>query len=116
MLCLLECMQRHTGEIKPPFVRDVQREAPELFKMVESRRKEMIYRYVGKLLDEGRNAGIIRTDIPAELIIEILLAAVNAIMNPQRLSELSLTAREAFSTVTSVIFEGVITETGRSNL
>src|SRR5712692_2179745 len=31
---LLECVQRHTEEIQPPFVRDLQREGPELFKIV----------------------------------------------------------------------------------
>src|SRR5213080_2768793 len=31
---LLACMQSHTEEIQPPFVRDIRREAPELFKLV----------------------------------------------------------------------------------
>src|SRR5258706_12478852 len=30
---LLACMQRHTEEIQPPFVRDIRREAPELFQL-----------------------------------------------------------------------------------
>src|SRR5262249_2142953 len=34
---LLECLQRHTEEIRPPFVRDIQREAPDLFKVVQDR-------------------------------------------------------------------------------
>jgi len=113
---LLECMQRHTGELQPPFVRDVQREAPELFKLAENRRREMIHRYFGTLLNEGTRAGIIRTDIPTELIIEILLAAVDAIINPKRLGELGLTPKEGFTTVIAVIIEGVITETGRAHL
>ena len=33
---LLACMQHHTEEIQPPFVRDIRREAPEIFKLVES--------------------------------------------------------------------------------
>ncbi len=113
---MLECLQRHMGEIQPPFVRDVQREAPELFRLVENRRRDMIHTYFGKLLDEGRTTGVIRSDIPTKIIIEILMAAVDGIINPRRLVELGLTAKEAFSTVTAVIFEGVITETGRSHL
>lgn len=113
---LLECLQRHTGEVQPPFVRDVRREAPELFKLVEGRRREMIHNYFGRLLDEGRRAGIIRTDIPATMITEILLAAVDQIINPQRLEELGLTAREGFTAIIAVIFKGVITDAGRSHL
>jgi AcrR family transcriptional regulator len=113
---LLECIQKHTGEIKPPFVRDVRREAPELFKLAESRRRETIHRYFLRLLNEGRKAGIIRKDIPAKLVMEILLAAVEAIINPQRLEELGLSPKTGFSAIITVIFKGVITERGRSQL
>src|SRR5262245_36497441 len=34
---LLATIQRHIDEIKPPFIRDIQRECPELFQVVESR-------------------------------------------------------------------------------
>ena len=34
---LLACLQRHTEEIRPPFVRDIQREAPDLFQVVQVR-------------------------------------------------------------------------------
>jgi AcrR family transcriptional regulator len=113
---LLGCMQRHLEEIRPPFVRDVRRDAPQMFKMVENRRRDLIHRYFGKLIAEGRQAGIIRKDIPAELIIEILLGTVQAIMNPEKLGELNLTPKVGFSAIITVIFEGVITDTGRSKL
>lgn len=79
---MLARIQRHTEEIKPSFIRDVQRECPELFRVVESRRRELIQRHFGKLLTEGRREGLVRRDIPVHLIIEILLAAVQVIMNP----------------------------------
>src|SRR5258708_2831557 len=41
---LLACLQRHTAEIQPPFVRDVGRDAPEVFRVVERRRRELIER------------------------------------------------------------------------
>src|SRR5215471_7752401 len=54
---LLECVQRHTEEIRPPFVRDIQREAPDLFTVVQARRREVIQRSLSKLLGEGRREG-----------------------------------------------------------
>jgi AcrR family transcriptional regulator len=113
---VLAHVQRHTGEIKPPFLRDLGREAPEIFKLVETRRREIVLRFFGKLLGEGRRAGIIREDIPAELIMEVLLGAVQAIMNPPKMAQLDLTVRTGFSAIISVIFEGIITEKGRSKL
>lgn len=112
---LLACIQRHTEEIQPPFVRDIRREAPDLFKVVESRRRDVIQRHFGKLFVEGARAGIIRKDIPAKLAIEILLAAVQAIMNPPKMEELGLTPNSGFTAIIQVILEGVITKKGRPN-
>lgn len=113
---LLACLQRHTAEVQPAFVRDIQREEPELFKVVDGRRRELIQQHFGKLLSEGRREGLIRKDVPVSLIIEILLAAVQAIMNPPRMAELGLTPTSGFSAILNVILEGVITTEGRSRL
>ena len=70
---LLSNTQRELDEIKPPFVRDMRQKAPQVFKMVERRRAELIERHFGKLFVEGQRAGMVRKDIPAKLMIEILL-------------------------------------------
>lgn len=113
---LLACMQQHTDEIKPPFVRDMQRESPERFKMVEVRRRNVIQRHFGKLLTEGRKAGIIRKDIPTDLILEILLSAVQAIMNPPKIVEWGLTPKSGYSAIVTVILEGVMTDRARATI
>jgi AcrR family transcriptional regulator len=113
---LLASLRSHLEEVRPPFQRDLQREAPEMFKIVENRRRDMIHLHFGKLVQDGQTAGIIREDLPTMLIVEILLAATQAIMNPKKLTELGLTPREGFSAIISLIFRGVITETGRATL
>ena len=113
---LLACAQRHTEEIQPPFLRDIQREAPELFQVVERRRREVIERYFTKLLSEGRREGLIRRDIPVPIIIEILLGTIGAIMNPPKLAELGLTVKSGFHAIITVILEGAITPEGRTKL
>jgi len=107
---LLACVQRHTEEIRPPFVRDIQREAPDMFKLVERRRRTIIRRHFGKLFAAGRKAGVIRTDIPTAHVIEILLAAVQGILNPSKMAELGLTPKTGFSTIITVILDGVIAQ------
>jgi AcrR family transcriptional regulator len=113
---LLACLQRHIDEIKPPFIRDIQRECPELFRVVETRRREVIQRHFGKILADGRREGLVRRDVPVHLIIEILLAAAQAIMNPPKMLELDLTPRSGATAIISVILEGAITPEGRSKL
>jgi AcrR family transcriptional regulator len=110
---LLACMQHHTEEIHPPFVRDIRREAPDIFQLVEQRRRQVIERTFGRLFEEGRRGGIIRKDISARLMIETLLGAVEAIMNPPKMAELGLTPATGYAAIITVILEGVLTEKGR---
>lgn len=113
---LLARVQGHLEEIQPPFIRDLQRDAPEMFKIVETRRRDMMHQHFGKLVGGGQSAGIIRADVPTQVIVEILLGATEAIMNPQRLTELGLAPKDGFSAIITVIFEGAVTETGRATL
>jgi len=110
---LLSNAQRELDEIKPPFVRDIRQKAPQVFKVVERRRAELIERFFGKLFAEGQRSGMVRNDVPAKLLIEILLAAVRETVNPAKLEELGLTPRTAFASVVKVILEGVITKKAR---
>src|SRR6266536_1764854 len=110
---LLANTQRELDEIKPPFVRDMRQKAPDMFKLVERRRAELIERFFGKLFVEGQRTGMVRKDLPAKLMIEILLAAVQAIVNPAKVEELGLTPKTGFASVVKVVLEGVITRKGR---
>ena len=110
---LLASTQRELDEIKPPFVRDMRQKAPQVFKIVERRRAELIQHFFGKLFAEGQRTGMVRRDLPAELMIEILLAAVQAIVNPAKVEGLGLTPKTGFASVLKVVLEGVITPKGR---
>jgi AcrR family transcriptional regulator len=111
---LLACVQRHAEEIQPPFVRDIRREAPEMFELVQSRRRDVIQRYFGKLFDQGQKAAIFRKDVSTRLMIEVLLGATEAIMNPPKMAELGLTPKTGFLAIITVILEGLLTTKGRS--
>jgi AcrR family transcriptional regulator len=113
---LLACVQRHADEIQPAFVRDVRREAPELFKLVEKRRAELLQRHFGRAFAQGRRVGLIRKDIPVKWIIDILLGATQALVNPPKLAELGLTVRGGFAAVISVVLSGVLTDKGKELL
>jgi TetR/AcrR family transcriptional regulator, cholesterol catabolism regulator len=110
---LLAGTRHELDEIKPPFVRDMRQKAPHVFKMFERRRANLIEHFFGKLFVEGQRSGMVRKDLPARVMIEILLAAVQAIVNPTKVEELGLTPRTAFAAVVNVILEGVITRKGR---
>ena len=110
---LLANTQRELDEIKPPFVRDMRQKAPHVFKMVERRRAELIERHFGKLFVEGQRTGMVRKDIPAKLMIEILLTMVQGIMNPPKMQELEMTPKEGFAGIIKIVLEGALTRKGQ---
>jgi TetR/AcrR family transcriptional regulator, cholesterol catabolism regulator len=110
---LLAGTQRELDEIKPPFVRDMRQKAPDVFKLVERRRAALIQRYFGKFFVEGQRSGMVRKDVPAKLIIEILLAMVQSIMNPPKMEELGMMPKEGFTWILKIILEGALTSKGR---
>ena len=111
---LLANMQRELDEIKPPFIRDMRQKAPHVFKVIERRRAALIERFFGKLFIEGQRAGMVRKDVPAKLTIEVLLAIVQAIMNPLKMEELGMTPKEGFAGILTIILEGALTRRGRA--
>ena len=110
---LLAGTQRELDEIKPSFVRDMRQKAPDVFKLVERRRAALIQRYMGKFFVDGQRLGMVRKDVPAKLIIEILLAMVQSIMNPPKMEELGMMPKEGFSGILKIILEGALTAKGR---
>ena len=110
---LLAGTQHELDEIKPPFVRDIRQKTPQVFKGIERRRAALIQRYFGNLFVEGQRAGMVRKDVPAKLIIEILLAMVQSIMNPPKMEELGMVPKEGFAGILKIVLEGALTAKGR---
>jgi AcrR family transcriptional regulator len=110
---LLSNTQRELDEIKPPFVRDMRQKTPHVFKVVERRRAALIERYFGKLFVEGQRAGMVRKDVPAKLMIEILLAMIQSIMNPAKMEELGMMPKDGFAGILKIVLEGALTSKGR---
>jgi hypothetical protein len=91
----------------------MRQKAPQVFAVVERRRAALIERYFGRLFIDGQRAGMVRKDVPAKLIIEILLAMVQAIMNPPKMEDLGMMPKEGFTGILKIVLEGALTRKGR---
>jgi len=112
---LLAGTQRELDEIKPPFVRDMRQKAPQVFQVIERRRAALFQRYFGNLLLAGQRAGMVRKDVPADLIMEILLAVVQAIMNPPKMEKLGMMPKQGFAGILKIVLQGALTPKGRKH-
>jgi AcrR family transcriptional regulator len=113
---LLAVMMRHVGELQPAFIRDLKRDAPELFDLVREKRAGLINVHFGRVMRDGREAGMVRRDVPQRLILEVLLGAVEAIVNPAKLDELNLTPKAAVTVILKILLDGALTKTASGAL
>lgn len=104
---LLECVQENLREVGASFIRDLAKADPEYFQLIQERRREVITRCFGRILRVGQAGGGIRSDIPAELLIDILLASVDAVLTPRSLVERGKLPRDLLDPVLKVFLEGV---------
>lgn len=110
---IVEFLALRHGEVKQPFLRDLQRHAPDIYKLVHNYRMRAIPAIFGKVLEEGRRTGLMRGDIPQELVIESLSVCVQNIINPEVLTRLDLPLRKAFEMILDLLFNGIMTAEGK---
>ncbi len=110
---ILEFLTLRLGEVKQPFFRDLQRHAPEILKLVDNYRMRAIPAIFGKVFEEGQRMGLMREDMPKELVIEMLRVCVQNIINPEVLTRLDLPLRKAFEMILDMLFNGIMTADGK---
>lgn len=93
-----------------PLLEDLQKNAPHIWKEIDDFRAERINDDFGRLIEEGMEKGIFRSDIDRQLILMIYGNAVQTIINPDMLMNLPYSAAQVFETIIKVIFEGILTD------
>lgn len=95
-------------------LQDVQKIAPEIWNEIHDFKKGKIFEKVRRLFEAGFETGIFRNDIDRDIVILVYTNAVESIVNPETLYDLPFTAGQAFESISKIIFEGILTEEGRS--
>lgn len=101
------------GRLSKNGAADLQRIAPDQWQRIEIFRREKILKKIGGLLAQGRSEGLIRTEISDELIMLILLSAVQGVVVPEVLMQHSFSAQDALHGIFHTIFMGILTDDAR---
>ena len=110
---LARFLQSKVGEVSPLFLADIRRYAPECFRVVEEFRARAIPRYFGRLFEEGIRSGHVRRQVNRELLIRMMVLSIQGVIRPETVEELHLRPREALEHILAIIFDGILTPTGR---
>ena len=110
---LARFLQGKLADVSPIFLEDIRRYAPECFQVVEAFRARAIPRYFGRLFEEGIRSGHVRRQVHRDLLIRMLVLSVQGIIRPETVEELHLRPREALEHILAILFDGILTPTGR---
>ena len=70
-------------------------------------------RKTARKVAEGKRHGMIRPDLPDRILIELLCGLAQSVINPEVITRLGVSLREAFDTVFRTVFVGIMTAQGR---
>jgi AcrR family transcriptional regulator len=101
------------SELGQPFLHDLERNAPEIWKEFEQRRSRTVLKALRNLLEEGVKKGAFKSEINSQLLLLIYTTLIQRIMNPETLSQLPLTPPQALAAIREIFFEGALTDKAR---
>lgn len=98
---------------RSPFMKDIERAYPHVWQEFTASRRNNILTSVTTICNEAKRRGILRDDINYDLFTLMYLHCVENIMHPRMGSELSMTAKQIFEMMMTILFGGVLTAKGR---
>jgi AcrR family transcriptional regulator len=113
---LLTGIRKQAQEISPTFARDLAREEPALFERIKTKRREVVGRTFTRILRVGQKAKLIRSDIPADILVEILVGLADSVVVPEKVAARGMAPGEMLTIVLKVFLDGVQTKKGASLL
>ena len=96
-----------------PFMTDIQRFAPVLWKEIDTFRREKVFSKIQQIFRQAKKEGVFREDLDVDLFFLVFTTSLQGIMNPQVLSQQPFSAEEAFKGIFRILYEGALTDEAR---
>ncbi|MGD0038053.1 MAG: TetR/AcrR family transcriptional regulator [Bacteroidota bacterium] len=110
---LLAFIGKQLRRFSHPFMTDVQRFAPALWKEIEIFRRERVLSQLQQMFRQAKMERVFREDLDPDLFFLVLTTTIQGIMNPQVLSQQPFSAEEAFKGIFRILYEGALTDEAR---
>lgn len=91
---------------------EIKKLGPQFWEKVEKLRAREIFSNFGRLIEQGQKEGYV-VPAPKELILQIYIAAIQAVINPDFIVKNEFSTRQAGEMTIEIIFNGVLTEEGK---
>lgn len=91
---------------------DLQIHTPHIWNKLNEYRSEKVYSVLNKLLEQGKNEGLIE-EFPNEIIISSFNSTIQSVVNPEFILANNFSMHQAFETSFEMLMNGILTKQGK---
>jgi AcrR family transcriptional regulator len=110
---LLEFIGAQGEKLHGPMIHDLMRNNPELWQEIKEFRRENPLRDISRLIQEGMEQGIFRSDLNKEVVTHAYVGAIHTMIAPDMFEHLRIPPNEIFKELIKIFFEGIFSPEGR---
>ncbi len=112
----LAFMTSQVGRVQSHVMQDVKRSMPRGWSRIEELRRQTVQTRLAALIGAGMAEGKVRPDLNQHLLVLILLTLVQQIGTPETMAQVPVSTTELFHHITTVFFEGILTDEARADI
>jgi AcrR family transcriptional regulator len=116
MAALFAFLGNRLSQFGPLLLRDIQKNAPRIWKEIEEFRRDKIFRNFKVILAAGRRDGFFREDVDLDLLLQMFTSLIQEFVNPAAVLRSGRSPAATFESVIKVFFQGILTDKGRLDL
>ncbi len=113
---IMMMQRRQSGKLNSLVMDDIRKYAPQIWKEIETLRRERLLSKIELLFKTAREERVFRPSVDDRIVLMMILASVDALVNPETALSMSLSMKELIHSIFGVIFEGALTDEARATI
>ena len=109
---LINILATAAEKVSPKRMDEIRKYFPNLWNEIDSFRTKMMFGNITKVIDQGKSEGLF-IDYPTTIIMNILVASIRNIVNPDFILNNNFSIIEAARYAFKIIIGGIVTEKGK---
>lgn len=101
-------LSAHLQRVDRRFVEDMERAAPRVARRLGERRRKRMHGFMHQLITEGQKQGVVREDVPAEVVIEMLVACTDQLATAEVLRRIPIAPRDVPPLILRTLLHGIL--------
>jgi AcrR family transcriptional regulator len=109
-------MGTYLSRVRKESLLDLQRSAPTIWKELDKFRRDHIVSRLVAMVTQAKLENILRPEVHEEVVVQMLINSIQGIVSPEVLIAHSFSAEQATRSIVTVIFQGALTDSARTEL